>query len=250
MRQLVEEKTTPKNRDDQEIAGYRDVLNIIHESFDAIPLSQNYILQLHKIMYSHMNNPMAGRTKNTQNKIGKFTKQDIRELCPSLSISSIEGALRKMVAAGELMRSGVGKSTFYVRAKQGINLFMPCLLTPLSCLIRHKRRIDSIKILGIQIILHNPETLTESLEMHDFPLTKITDRIAYIMVMHQPKNVIIGGTGFLLRCHILGQIRNRISFGLEESRGKRYPACSLWPQAQGMVHIVFVKAGCCNFLRC
>lgn len=278
MRQLVEEKTTPKNRDEQEIAGYRDVLNIIHESFDAIPLSQNYILQLHKIMYSHMNNPMAGRTKNTQNyitvkypdghvetlftplapfetsealdkiceefnrvignmevepliaipifihdflcihpfndgngrmsrllttlllyrngfyvgkyisleakiaknkdlyyeslnrsqdgwhegkedslpfikyllgtilaayrdfedrfsiveeklpaidmvrkatqnKIGKFTKQDIRELCPSLSISSIEGALRKMVAAGELMRSGVGKSTFYARVK-------------------------------------------------------------------------------------------------------------------------------------
>ena len=56
--------------------------------------------------------------KATQNKIGKFTKQDIRELCPSLSISSIEGSLRKLVAGGELMRSGVGKSTFYVRVKQ------------------------------------------------------------------------------------------------------------------------------------
>ena len=55
--------------------------------------------------------------KATQNKIGKFTKQDIRELCPSLSISSIEGSLRKLVAGGELMRSGVGKSTFYVRVK-------------------------------------------------------------------------------------------------------------------------------------
>lgn len=67
IKQLVEEKTTPKNRDEQEIAGYRDVLNIIHESFDVIPITQNYILQLHKIMYSHMNNPMAGRTKNVQN---------------------------------------------------------------------------------------------------------------------------------------------------------------------------------------
>ena len=56
IRQLVEEKTTPKNRDEQEIAGYRDVLNIIHESFDAIPINQNYILQLHKILYSHMKN--------------------------------------------------------------------------------------------------------------------------------------------------------------------------------------------------
>ena len=69
IKQLVEEKTTPKNRDEQEIAGYRDVLNIIHDSFDAIPISQNYILQLHKILYSHMNNPMGGRTKGVQNYI-------------------------------------------------------------------------------------------------------------------------------------------------------------------------------------
>lgn len=53
----------------------------------------------------------------SQNKIGRFTKQDIRELCPSLSISSIEGALRKMVACGELKREGNGKSTCYFRLK-------------------------------------------------------------------------------------------------------------------------------------
>ena len=69
IKQLVENKTTPKNRDEQEIAGYRDALNIIHENFDAIPISQNYILQLHKILYSHMNNPMGGRTKSVQNYI-------------------------------------------------------------------------------------------------------------------------------------------------------------------------------------
>ena len=69
IKQLVEEKTTPKNRDEEEIAGYRDVLNIIHESFDVIPISKNYILQLHKILYSHMNNPIAGRTKSVQNYI-------------------------------------------------------------------------------------------------------------------------------------------------------------------------------------
>lgn len=278
IKQLVEEKTTPKNRDEQEIAGYRDVLNIIHESFDTIPLTQNYILQLHKILYSHMNNPMAGKTKSVQNyisasypngrvetlftplspletpqaldsicneynrvignmevepliaipifihdflcihpfndgngrmsrllttlllyrngfyvgkyisleakiaknkdlyydalgkaqegwhkgqedavpfikyllgtilsaykdfaerfalvevklsalemvrraslnKIGRFTKQDIRELCPSLSVSAIEGALRKLVANEEIKREGKGKSTCYYRLK-------------------------------------------------------------------------------------------------------------------------------------
>lgn len=278
IRQLVEEKTTPRNRDEQEIAGYRDVLNIIHESFDAIPITRNFILQLHKIMYSHLNNPMAGKTKNVQNyisatypdghtdilftpmapyetpealdqicqeynrvignfelepliaipvfihdflcihpfndgngrmsrllttlllyrsgfyvvkyisleakiaknkdlyydalnrsqygwhegtedvlpfikyilgtilaayrdfedrfaiveeklpaieivrkatmnKIGRFTKQDIRDLCPALSLSSVEGSLRKMVAAGELKREGAGKATVYYRLK-------------------------------------------------------------------------------------------------------------------------------------
>ena len=53
----------------------------------------------------------------TQNKIGRFTKQDIRELCPALSISSVEGALRKLVASGELKREGSGKSICYYRTK-------------------------------------------------------------------------------------------------------------------------------------
>lgn len=69
IKQLVEEKTTPRNRNEQEIAGYRDVLSIIHESFDVIPLTSSYILQMHKILYSHMNNPMAGKIKNVQNYI-------------------------------------------------------------------------------------------------------------------------------------------------------------------------------------
>lgn len=69
IRQLVAEKTTPKNRNEQEIAGYRDVLNVIHENFDAIPITKNYILQLHKMLYTHMNNPLAGKTKNVQNYI-------------------------------------------------------------------------------------------------------------------------------------------------------------------------------------
>jgi predicted HTH transcriptional regulator len=51
----------------------------------------------------------------TMNKIGRFTKQDIREQCPSLSISLIESTLRKMVELGELKREGVGKNTCYYR---------------------------------------------------------------------------------------------------------------------------------------
>jgi Fic family protein len=51
------------------------------------------------------------------NKIGRFTKQDIIELCPSLSLSSIEGSLRTLVELGEIKREGKGKNTCYYRTK-------------------------------------------------------------------------------------------------------------------------------------
>lgn len=69
LRQLMSEKTTPRNRDEKEIAGYRDALNVIHENFQYIPLTPNYILQLHKIMFSHTDSSFGGKFKNVQNYI-------------------------------------------------------------------------------------------------------------------------------------------------------------------------------------
>lgn len=51
----------------------------------------------------------------SKNKIGRFNKQGIRELCPTISDSSIEMALRKLVAAGELKKEDNGKNTCYFR---------------------------------------------------------------------------------------------------------------------------------------
>lgn len=97
IKQLVEEKTTPRNRDEQEIAGYRDALNIIHESFDAIPILQNYILQLNKILYSHMNNPMGGRTKSVQNYINAtYPDGHVKTLFTPLSPFETPEALDKI----------------------------------------------------------------------------------------------------------------------------------------------------------
>ena len=69
LRQLMREKAAPRNRDESEIAGYRDALNVVHESFEYIPLTPNYILQLHKIMLSHTDSAFGGRFKNVQNYI-------------------------------------------------------------------------------------------------------------------------------------------------------------------------------------
>lgn len=69
LRQLMREKAAPRNRDESEIAGYRDALNVVHESFEYIPLIPNYILQLHKIMLSHTDSAFGGSFKNVQNYI-------------------------------------------------------------------------------------------------------------------------------------------------------------------------------------
>lgn len=69
LRQLMDEKTTPRNRDEKEIAGYRDALRVVHENFEYIPLTPNYILQLHKIMFDHTDSSFGGSFKNVQNYI-------------------------------------------------------------------------------------------------------------------------------------------------------------------------------------
>lgn len=57
----IHEKTTPKNRAEEEIAGYRDALNIVHENFDSIPITPNFILQLHKVLLSHTSTSYGGK---------------------------------------------------------------------------------------------------------------------------------------------------------------------------------------------
>ena len=69
LKQLFQEKTTPKNRDESEIMGYRDVLNLIHENHDYIPIKASYILQLHKNLMKKAGFRFAGNFKNVQNYI-------------------------------------------------------------------------------------------------------------------------------------------------------------------------------------
>lgn len=75
MQQLCRDKTTPRNRDEEEIMGYRDVLNTIHESYEYIPIRASYILQLHRDLYKYSGKDIGGRFKNTQNIIAE-TKAD------------------------------------------------------------------------------------------------------------------------------------------------------------------------------
>lgn len=67
LKQLVQDKTTPHNRDEQEIMGYRDVLNTIHENYEYIPVRSSYILQLHRDLYRYSEKSIGGQFKNSQN---------------------------------------------------------------------------------------------------------------------------------------------------------------------------------------
>ena len=69
LEELVRDKSTPRNRDEQEIAGYRDVLVTIHESFDYIHPRPSVILQLHKQLYSFARNDIGGTYKISDNLI-------------------------------------------------------------------------------------------------------------------------------------------------------------------------------------
>lgn len=95
IKELMNQKTTPKNRDEEEIIGYRDVLNTIHESYEYIPISSNYILQLHRDLFKYSEKGIGGRYKNTQNSIVEKDKygnaiERFKPLSPYETPSAIE----------------------------------------------------------------------------------------------------------------------------------------------------------------
>lgn len=46
-------------------------------------------------------------------KVGKVTKSDIMELCPTLSRSAVEKAIRELCDEGFITKHGNGPATFY-----------------------------------------------------------------------------------------------------------------------------------------
>lgn len=67
LNELVMKKTEPLNRNEQEIAGYREVLSTIHENYEYIAIKPSIILQLHRDLYSYHPTSISGRFKNSDN---------------------------------------------------------------------------------------------------------------------------------------------------------------------------------------
>ncbi len=78
---LMKDKSEPRNRSEREIAGYREVLSTVHESYSYIPIRPNSILQLHRDLYAFSGGNAGGSFKNADNVIaesGDDGKQKVR----------------------------------------------------------------------------------------------------------------------------------------------------------------------------
>ena len=80
LKQLVGDKTTPKNRAEEEILGYRNVLALVHENYEAIPIRSSYILQLHRELLKYTGYTYGGKFKTTANEIVRIYDNGEREV--------------------------------------------------------------------------------------------------------------------------------------------------------------------------
>ena len=77
LQKLVKDKTTPRNRSEKEIAGYRDVLATIHENYEYIPVKPGMILQLHRDLYKYSGMNIGGSYKPADNQITEEDKHPV-----------------------------------------------------------------------------------------------------------------------------------------------------------------------------
>lgn len=108
LKKLLKDKTRPRTRNEEEIAGYRDVLNTIHESHDHIPPKAPIILQLHRDLYKFEGYDIGGRFKSGDNVIeeeDEYGKKNVR-FRPVPSWETPEAVERLCQSFQEAMNAG------------------------------------------------------------------------------------------------------------------------------------------------
>ncbi|MCI5920344.1 MAG: IS66 family insertion sequence element accessory protein TnpB [Roseburia sp.] len=84
LKKIVLDKTMPKTRNEREIAGYRDVLNTIHENFTHIPIRDTFILQIHRDLYKFEKGNFVW--PRNESEVRALTSQQFRWLMEGLTI--------------------------------------------------------------------------------------------------------------------------------------------------------------------
>ncbi len=110
MRELMSQRTVPRNRDEQEIAGYRDALSVIHESHDFMPVTPNVLLQLHRDLYSRQPQGSGGHWKMNDNVIEE-TDADGRTYVRFRPLGAVETPMAMESLCGSYRRA-IGAERF------------------------------------------------------------------------------------------------------------------------------------------
>nr|WP_308593744.1 Fic family protein [uncultured Criibacterium sp.] len=100
LEELMNKKSEPKNRNEKEIYGYREVLDIIHENYENIEFTKNNILTLHNRLYAYSEESHKGKFKTMDNSIvetNAFGDKKVR--FQPVSAFETENYIEKMISA-------------------------------------------------------------------------------------------------------------------------------------------------------
>lgn len=142
---LAAGEVEPRNRNECEIAGYRYVLDLIHERYAHIPVTPNVILQLHRDLYSMEEASFAGRWKDSDNAIverlpdGRLqtrfeptsaaaTPEAVESLCQTYNESIRQGVFSPLLCVAQFVFDFVSIHPFVDGNGRMSRLFMLLLL--------------------------------------------------------------------------------------------------------------------------
>jgi len=109
LRRLVVNLAQPRNRSEQEVAGYRDALAMMHSSAREMTFTPNIMLQLHGMLYRYMPNP-GGRWKPADNDIVErlsngATRVRFRPVPAHLTLPAVEQLSSQYSAATQILQT-------------------------------------------------------------------------------------------------------------------------------------------------
>ena len=124
--EIVNRSSAPLNHNEEEIAGYRDALNLIHNNYQNLNFSEANILSLHEMMLHIAKPNVAGKYKENDNVIMEVKSDGTRSIRFSpVSASETKESMNQLVLA-------------YIDARDNSNinqlLLIPCVILDFLCI--------------------------------------------------------------------------------------------------------------------
>ena len=130
-------------------------------------------------------------------------------------------------------------SFLYMSSNASAVLHLPAALV--------KRRVASVEILRVQVLLGTTEGVCKPLVMHDLALAKVLDGVSDVGVIHQAQNVVVGGSRLLLCCQVLVEVGDDVSLDGDGAHGVREACGRCGVNSRGVVDEIRGEGAAFNF---